>query len=137
MTARGAGELGGAEHALADGLSDLPDAVREMGAPHLEQIARLAEVVERLADELEAASKTDVELRRLCTVPGVGPAGVGAIAAFAPDMPALESGRTFAATRGNARLRRDARGCAASCPGSDPRAARRGSVTNASLTWFL
>lgn len=27
----------------------------------------------RLANELEDASKTDDELRRLCTVPGVGP----------------------------------------------------------------
>jgi transposase len=55
-----------------------------MGAIYLEQIARLTEVVERLAAELEAASKTDAALRRLRTIPGIGPVTAGAVAAFAP-----------------------------------------------------
>ncbi len=48
------------ENALVDEAGDLPDPVRGMGAVYVEQIARLTEVIERLASELEAATKTDV-----------------------------------------------------------------------------
>jgi hypothetical protein len=88
------------ENALADETSDLPGPVREMGAIYLEQIARLAEVIERLADELKAASKTDAQLRRLCTIPGIGPVTAGAVAAFAPDLDTCDSGRSCAAWLG-------------------------------------
>ena len=53
------------ENALADEASELPAVVREMGTIYLDQIARITEVIERLADEPEKASKTDTELRRL------------------------------------------------------------------------
>lgn len=53
-----------------------------------------------MADELETASRTDVALRRLRTVPGIGPVTAGAVAAFAPDLDAFESGRDFAASCG-------------------------------------
>lgn len=36
-------------------------------------------------------------MRRLCTVPGVGPVNSGAIIVFAPDLGAFASGRNFAA----------------------------------------
>ncbi len=39
-------------------------------------------------------------MRRLCTVPGVGPVTAGAILAFAPDLRAFKSGRNFAAWLG-------------------------------------
>ena len=71
-----------------------------MGALHFEQIARLTEGIERLAGELEAASRTDAELRRLCTIPGIGPVTAGAVAAFAPDLDTFDSGRNFAAWSG-------------------------------------
>jgi len=57
-------------------------------------------VIERLAHELEAASKTDVQLRRLCTIPGIDPVTAGAVAAFAPDLDTFDSGRNFAAWLG-------------------------------------
>lgn len=88
------------ENALVDETSGLPAAVREMGTIYLEQIQRLTDVIERLAGELEAASKTDVQLRRLCTIPGIGPVTAGAIAAFAPDLDTFDSGRNFAAWLG-------------------------------------
>ncbi len=88
------------ETALVEPDVDLPGAVREMGALCLEQIGQLTEIIERLADKLESASKTDAELRRLCTVPGIGPVTAGAIAAFAPDLAVFESGRNFAAWPG-------------------------------------
>lgn len=88
------------ESALADVTSELPDAVRQMGAIYLDQIARLTETIERLAAELETASKTDPALRRLRTIPGIGPVIAGAVAAFAPDLDTFDSGRNFAAWLG-------------------------------------
>lgn len=88
------------ENALDDETTDLPDPVRKMGTVYLEQIANLTEVIERLAAELEAATKTDEELRRLCTIPGIGPVTAGAVAAFAPDLDTFDTGRNFAAWLG-------------------------------------
>ncbi len=45
------------EEALADEVADLPVAVRAMGTIYLDQIAGLTQVIERLADELETASR--------------------------------------------------------------------------------
>lgn len=88
------------ENALADENSDLPEPVRHMGSIYVEQIARLTEVIDRLSDELESSSKTDEQLRRLCTIPGIGPVTAGAVAAFAPDLDTFDSGRNFAAWLG-------------------------------------
>jgi transposase len=88
------------ENAMEAEATDLPDPVREMGAVYLEQIGNLTEVIEKLAAELEAASKTDEELRRLCTIPGIGAVTAGAVAAFAPDLDTFDSGRNFAAWLG-------------------------------------
>ena len=88
------------ENALADETTDLPSPVRDMGTIYLEQIERLTGVIERLAEELEEASKTDAQLRRLCTIPGIGPVTAGAVAAFAPDLDTFDSGRNFAAWLG-------------------------------------
>ncbi|MGO6944720.1 MULTISPECIES: transposase [Rhizobium] len=46
--------------------------------------------------KLREATKANDEMRRLCTVPGVGAVTAGAILAFAPDLRALKSGRNFA-----------------------------------------
>lgn len=88
------------EKALADPDTDLPDPVREMGMLYLGQISQLTDIIEELSGDLQSASKSDKELRRLCTVPGVGPVTAGAIAAFAPDLATFESGRNFAAWLG-------------------------------------
>jgi transposase len=71
-----------------------------MGSIYVEQIARLTEVIDRLSDELETSSKTDEQLRRLCTISGIGPVTAGAVAAFAPDLDTFDSGRNFAAWLG-------------------------------------
>ena len=97
---KGPANLNLLENALADEASDLPSTVREMGLVYLEQIARLTEVIERLAADLEAASRTDTELRRLCSIPGIGPVTAGAVAALAPDLETFDSGRNFAAWLG-------------------------------------
>jgi transposase len=65
--------------------TDLPAPVRQMGRLYLQQIGQLTVVITRLADELEAATWTDDDLWRFCTVPGIGPVIAGAIAAFRVD----------------------------------------------------
>jgi len=100
VAAKGPASLKVLENALADPITDIPEQVRQMGAIYIEQIAQLTEIIERLAKELETASKADEELRRLCTVLGVGPVTAGAVAAFAPDMSTFESGRNFASWLG-------------------------------------
>lgn len=91
------------EAALVDEATELPATVRAMGAICLEMI-------ERLAEELKAVSRTDVQLRRRCTIPGIGPVTAGAIAAFAPDLDTFESGRNFAAWLGLVPRQRSAGG---------------------------
>ena len=100
MAPKGPANLKVRENALADETSDLPGPVRDMGTIYVEQIERLTEVIERLAEELEAASKTDARLRRFCTIPGIGPVTAGAVAAFAPDLDTFDSGRNLAAWLG-------------------------------------
>lgn len=100
VAAKGPASLKVLENALANPITDIPAQVREMGAMYLAQIVQLTEIIERLAHELQMASKADEELRRLCTVPGIGPVTAGAIAAFAPDLSTFDSGRNFAAWLG-------------------------------------
>lgn len=75
----------------------LPDAVRDIVRLYLDQIALLTQKIEELHFRLRAATKVDDAMRRLCTVPGVGPVTAGAIMAFAPDLNVFASGRNFAA----------------------------------------
>lgn len=60
--------------------------------------------------KLRAATKVDDTMRRLCTVPGVGPLTAGAIMAFAPDLRVFASGRNFAAWFGLVPRQRSTRG---------------------------
>lgn len=56
--------------------------------------------IDELSLRLREAMQVNAELRRLCTVPGVGPVTAGAIMAFAPDLRTFTSGRNFAAWLG-------------------------------------
>ncbi len=88
------------ESTLADESTDLPEPARHVGSIHVEQSARLTEVIDQLSDELQNSSRTDEQLRRLCTIPGIGAVTAGAVAAFAPDPDTFDSGRNFAAWLG-------------------------------------
>ena len=79
---------------------DLPEAVRDIVRLYLDQIALLTQKIDELTFKLRAATKVNDEMRRLCTVPGVGPVTAGAIMAFAPDLQTFSSGRNFAAWLG-------------------------------------
>lgn len=85
---------------LESGSEELPDTVSDIVRLYLEQIDVLGGRIEALASTLRVASEENMETRRLCTVPGVGPVTAGAIMAFAPDLRTFASGRNFAAWLG-------------------------------------
>ncbi|MFG1379699.1 IS110 family transposase [Xanthobacter autotrophicus] len=85
---------------LAEAGAEVPDTVREIVQLYLDQIDILTRKIEELHGRLRDATRENVEMRRLCTVPGVGPVTAGAVLAFAPDLRAFSSGRNFAAWLG-------------------------------------
>lgn len=93
---------------LDDGTNEIPVSVKRMTQPYLDQIDLLTAKIEDLTLGLRDATKENVEMRRLCAVPGVGPVTAGTVMAFAPDLRTFASGRNFAAWLGLGR-------------GSDPR----------------
>lgn len=56
-----------------------------VGAIVAGQIRLLTEKIDGLMLKLREATKANKDMRRLCTVPGVGPVTAGAILAFAPE----------------------------------------------------
>jgi transposase len=94
---------------LDDGTNEIPVYVKRMTQPYLDQIDLLTAKTEDLTLGLRDATKENVEMRRLCAVPGVGPVTAGAVMAFAPDLRTFSSGRTLP------------HGGSASGRGSDPR----------------
>ena len=86
--------------AIANAALELPESVREIGQLYLEQIEALTQKIDALTLKLREAIKVNAEMRRLCSVPGVGPVTAGAILAFAPDLRTFSSGRNFAAWLG-------------------------------------
>ncbi|MDH6268196.1 transposase [Rhizobium sp. SG_E_25_P2] len=100
VVAQGPANLGAVPGILADEAADLPDSVRVIGQLYLDQIGLLSEKVDELSLKLRETTKSNEDMQRLCTVPGVGPVTAGAILAFAPDLRAFKSGRNFAAWLG-------------------------------------
>jgi transposase len=79
---------------------ELPEVVRDVVRLYVDQIAVLTIKIDELHSNLLISTKVDVAMRRLCTVPGIGPVTAGAIMAFAPDLHTFASGRNFAAWLG-------------------------------------
>jgi len=71
---------------LDDGTNEIPVSVKRMTQPYLDQIDLLTAKTEDLTLGLRDATKENVEMRRLCAVPGVGPVTAGTVMAFAPDL---------------------------------------------------
>ena len=70
--------------AIEDEAIDLPSGIREIACLYLEHIDTLSKKIDDLNAKLREAVHVNAEMRRLCTVPGVGPVTAGAIMAFAP-----------------------------------------------------
>jgi transposase len=100
IVAQGPANLKAMAGMVDDETVDLPDTVREVVRLYLHQIEVLTARIDELTLRLREATKVNDEMRRLCTVPGVGPVTAGAIMAFAPDLRTFSSGRNFAAWLG-------------------------------------
>lgn len=120
VVAQGPANLAAVAGILADEANDLPEGVREIGQLYLDQIRLLTDKIDGLMLKLRDATKANEEMRRLCTVPAVGPVTAGAILAFAPIC-------VLSKVAGILPLG------SASCPGSTPREERRGWA--ASVRW--
>lgn len=96
--------------AIEDEAVDLPEGVREVACLYLEHVETLSARIDDLSLRLGEAMKVSAEMRRRCTVPGVGPVTAGAIMAFAPDLRTFASGRNFAAWLGLVRRQRSTGG---------------------------
>ncbi|MFG1374317.1 IS110 family transposase [Xanthobacter oligotrophicus] len=100
VVAQGPAHLKQIVELLDEAGSQVPDTVREIVQLYLDQIDVLTRKIEELHGRLRDATRENAEMRRLCTVPGVGPVTAGAVLAFASDLRAFSSGRNFAAWLG-------------------------------------
>lgn len=100
VIAQGRANLNAVSGMMVDKNIDLPETVRDIAGIYLDQIELLTQKIDSLTSRLRMAAKVDDEMRRLCSVPGVGPITAGAIMAFAPDLHSFTSGRNFAAWLG-------------------------------------
>ncbi|MEC4592299.1 IS110 family transposase [Nitrospirillum amazonense] len=73
------------EEAIGAEGDDLPPVVHEMAGFYIEQIKALTVRIDGLVQRLQSAYRTDAFLRRLCTLPGVGPVTAGAHAVLILD----------------------------------------------------
>jgi|TARA_R110002096_G_scaffold434457_1_gene656059 transposase len=78
----------------------VPDLVLESARLYYHHIDQLAQTVVTLERQMGEATKRDKDMRRLRTMPGVGPISAAAFLAFAPPMESFRRGRDFAAWLG-------------------------------------
>jgi transposase len=97
------------EH-VEDPACDLPDAARLVLHELVETLKFLTEKIDRLDLEITRRAKEDNEVRRLTTIPGVGPVTATALAALAPPAETFKKGRDFAAWMGLTPLQRSTGG---------------------------
>lgn len=78
----------------------LPEAARLALTSLADQIDMLTAEVEGLERQIVAAVRRDDEMRRMATIPGVGPITAAAVKALVPDISGFTSARHFAAWLG-------------------------------------
>lgn len=79
---------------------DLPKLVVDECAELLEQISEQTDRISDKTKALKALAEEDPSIRKLQTMPGIGPITALAVSAFGPDMAMFKSGRDFAAWLG-------------------------------------
>ena len=97
---KGIAKLGHARDIVEEPSSDLPDLAREECRDLLEQIAEKSSRIDKKAMKAKQLATETGMVRRLQTMPGVGPLTALAIEAFAPAMESFKCGRDFAAWLG-------------------------------------
>ncbi len=78
----------------------LPDLLVDVLQTLVDQIAHLAEAIADFEARIVAAAKADEDMRRLTTIPGVGPIGAHAVVTAIGDGRQFRSARDFAAWAG-------------------------------------
>jgi len=86
--------------AIDDRGANLPAMVRDHGQMYLDQIALCSDKIAALEKSIRLAAAREETTARLQTMPGLGPVGALAVAAFAPPMESFRRGRDFAAWLG-------------------------------------
>lgn len=100
VSAKGIAQLARLKAVLDADDHGLPGAVVSLAKIYLQRIEDLSEQIDVMTRQIEAEGKARPELRRLQTMPGVGPITSVAIESFAPDMRSFRRGRDFAAWLG-------------------------------------
>lgn len=78
----------------------LPSAARQALTDLADHVEALSERLHRLEREIVAQARADADLRRLTTIPGIGPISAASLKALVPDPRGFVSGRHFAAWLG-------------------------------------
>ena len=100
IVAKGDAALLAYEETLESQEDIVPDLVREVARLYYHHMDRLAQTVATLENHMAEAAKQDQDIRRLRTMPGIGPITAAAFLAFAPPMESFRRGRDFAAWLG-------------------------------------
>jgi transposase len=97
VAAKGPGHVIKLVEHVEDPGSNVPDAARLVLRTLVEGLRFLSERIDLLDREIARRAREDDEVRRLTSIPGVGPITAVALAALAPPAGAFRKGRDFAA----------------------------------------
>jgi transposase len=97
VAAKGPGHVIKLVEHVEDPGSNVPDAARLVLRTLVEALRFLSERIDLLDREIARRAREDDEVRRLTSIPGVGPITAVALAALAPRAGAFRKGRDFAA----------------------------------------
>jgi transposase len=97
VVAKGPGHVIKLVEHVEDPASDVPDAARLVLRTLVEALRFLTERIDLLDREIARRARENNEVRRLMSIPGVGPITATALAALAPPANAFRKGRDFAA----------------------------------------
>ncbi|MGF6178095.1 transposase [Ensifer sp. 4252] len=95
---------------IEDRESDLPDAARLTLSVSVDTLRLLEDRIGLLDEEITRRAREDEDVRRLQTIPDVGPITATALTALAPNAAAFAKGRDFAAWLGLTPLQRSTGG---------------------------
>ena len=97
IAAQGVASVAQLRQGVAEAQEVPPDQVVSMANLLFEQIATFNEKIAGLDRDICARAREQEEIKRLMTIPGVGPICAMAVNAFAPPMESFRRGRDFAA----------------------------------------
>ncbi len=97
VAAKGPGHVTKLIEHVEDPASSVPEAARLVLRTLIDSLRFLSERIDLLDREIARRAREDSEVKRLTSIPGVGPITATALAALAPPASAFRKGRDFAA----------------------------------------